>query len=153
MLILIIKGGLFAVLLILAAVWDIRKREIPDSVSLLILITGILAIKPLDAFMGLVLTGLPYFLAAIIIQKDNGFSVGGGDIKLMAGAGLLLGWEATILAFFIGCVLAAIIHPVRMRISHLNRILAFGPYLSVGIVIALLFGKQMVDWYLQTFFI
>jgi leader peptidase (prepilin peptidase)/N-methyltransferase len=30
------------------------------------------------------MTGLPYFLAAILIHRDNGFSIGGGDIKLMA---------------------------------------------------------------------
>jgi leader peptidase (prepilin peptidase)/N-methyltransferase len=40
-----------------------------------------------------------------------------------------------------------------MKINHLNRVLAFGPYLSVGIAIALLFGNQMIDWYLQKFFI
>jgi len=71
----------------------------------------------------------------------------------MAAAGLVLGWELIILAFFIGCILAAIIHPIRMKISHLNRVLAFGPYLSVGIVVALLFGKQMLDWYLQAFIV
>jgi leader peptidase (prepilin peptidase)/N-methyltransferase len=42
MLILIIKGGLFAFLLVLAAVWDIRKCEIPNTISLLIMITGLL---------------------------------------------------------------------------------------------------------------
>ena len=40
---------------------------------------------------------------------------GGGDIKLMAFAGLFLGWKYIILAFLIGCILGAVIHSIRSR--------------------------------------
>ncbi len=108
MLILIIKGGLFALLLVLAAVWDIRKREIPDAISLLIMITGLLAIDTWDALSGLVMTGLPYFLAAILIHRDDGFSIGGGDIKLMASCGFVLGAPLGAMQSIISLVLAMI---------------------------------------------
>lgn len=86
-----IKGVLFSALLLTAAVWDIRKREIPDWIPLLILITGILRIKPLDAVLGLALTGLPYLASAVLTRKNEGFTVGGGDIKHMAACGFVLG--------------------------------------------------------------
>lgn len=141
---------------------DFRTNTIPIGINIFIAIMGLGTVMiqyfwfgkntdiVLEHTIGLFVISL--FLL-LIFYASHGRGVGGGDIKLMAAAGLLLGWELIILAFFIGCVLAAIIHPIRMRISHLNRILAFGPYLSMGIVIALLFGKQIVDWYLQTFFI
>jgi len=136
MLILIIKGGLFAFLLILAAVWDIRKREIPDAISLLIMITGLLAIDTWDAFSGLVMTGLPYFLAAILIHRDNGFSIGGGDIKLMAACGFVLGAPLGAIQSIISLVLA-MIAGLCIRLSgeskKLNSIaLPLAPFFCVG---------------------
>ena len=76
---------------------------------------------------------------------------GGGDIKLMAFAGLLMGWKCIILAFIIGCILGAIIHSIRMRVSDKGNVLAFGPYLCMGIMIALLFGERIINWYLCLF--
>jgi leader peptidase (prepilin peptidase)/N-methyltransferase len=89
----------------------------------------------------------------LIFYASKGRAIGGGDIKLMAVAGLLLGWQLVILAFFLGCILAAIIHPLRMKLSHVGRALAFGPYLSVGIALAMFFGRQMITWYIETFFV
>ncbi len=88
---LILKGVLFSALLLTAAVWDIRRREIPDWIPVIIFLTGIPRMKPLEAFSGLVVTGLPYLLAAVLSCKKEGFSIGGGDIKLMAACGFLLG--------------------------------------------------------------
>ena len=136
MMILIIKGGMFAFLLILAAVWDVRKREIPDTISLLLVITGLLAIDPWDAFSGLVMTGLPYFLAAILIHRDNGFSIGGGDIKLMASCGFVLGAPLGAMQSVISLVLA-MIAGLCIRLSSeskkLNSItLPLAPFFCVG---------------------
>lgn len=57
---------------------------------------------------------------------------GGGDIKLMAAAGLFMGYKNVILAFFLGCILGAVIHVIRMKVSGKQRVLAFGPYLCAG---------------------
>ena len=79
----IVKGLLFSLLLIAAAIWDIKKREIPNLIPLLLLLAGLIRIKPLDAVFGLILTGLPYFIAAVCVRRSDGFAIGGGDIKLM----------------------------------------------------------------------
>ena len=76
--------------------------------------------------------------------------MGGGDIKLMAAAGLFLGWENCILAMVIGCIVGSVIHLMRMKISKKESVLAFGPYLSIGIFIAMLYGDMIIKCYLET---
>ena len=84
-----------------------------------------------------------------IITKGRG--IGGGDIKLMAAAGLLLGWKLAIIGFLLGCILGSVIHVVRMRLSSAEHVLAMGPYLSAGIFIAALWGDRMLAWYLSLY--
>ena len=90
-----------------------------------------------------------FLLLLYLLTKGRG--IGGGDIKLMAAAGLFLGWKCIILAFIIGCVLGSVIHLVRMKVSKADHVLAFGPYLSAGIFIASLWGDAIVNAYLGTF--
>ena len=79
----------------------------------------------------------------------RGRGIGGGDIKLMAAAGLLIGWKLNIVALMLGCVLGSIIHLSIMAMKKGERRLAFGPYLSLGIYIAMICGEQLVSWYLS----
>ncbi|MEG1291263.1 MAG: prepilin peptidase, partial [Lachnospiraceae bacterium] len=73
----------------------------------------------------------------------------GGDVKLMAAAGLILGWKLIILAFVWACILGSVLHIIRMKISHAPHVLAMGPYLSMGIFLAALWGEPFINWYLN----
>ena len=75
--------------------------------------------------------------------------IGGGDVKLMAVAGLVIGWKACIVAFIVGCIAGSIIHVIRMKVSGANHRLALGPYLSMGIWFAMLFSEPIIEWYLR----
>jgi leader peptidase (prepilin peptidase)/N-methyltransferase len=88
----------------------------------------------------------------LILVISKGRAIGGGDVKLMAVAGLLLGWKLIILAFMLGCILGSIIHLLRMKISGADRVLAMGPYLAAGIMIAALWGDALINWYLTSIF-
>jgi leader peptidase (prepilin peptidase)/N-methyltransferase len=66
----------------------------------------------------------------------------------MAATGLLLGWKRNLLGFLLGCILGSVIHLIRMKVSKADRVLAMGPYLSMGVAIAALWGSEMIDWYL-----
>ena len=46
-------------------------------------------------------------------------------------------------------ILGSVIHLIRMKVSKQDHVLAFGPYLSVGIFISALWGSIMIGWYLQ----
>lgn len=143
--------SLFASALIVIAVIDWKTYEIPIKVNIFILCLGILRIV-LDikhfqiyfiGFFGVSALLLVIYFATV------GRAIGGGDIKLMAVAGLILGWQLIILAFFIGCILGSIIHIIRMRAFGEGKVLAMGPYLSAGILIAMMWGNNAIDWYLN----
>ncbi len=147
--------------LIVLSVIDFRTNTIPVGINIFILFVGIITVM-LQYFwfhcgLDVVIEHVIGFFAisiflVIIFFATGGRGIGGGDIRLMAAAGLVLGWKNIILAFFLGCVLASIIHPIRMKIGHVTKVLAFGPYLSAGIVTALLYGGQIIDMYVRIFF-
>ena len=148
--------------LIVLSLIDIRTKNIPAGINVFILVMGLAATMTKyfegDKNTDIVLNHVIGFFAIslfllLLFYATKGRAIGGGDVKLMAAAGLLLGWELVILAFLIGCVLAAIIHPLRMRIQNVGRALAFGPYLSVGIAITIFFGTSMIEWYIDKAFV
>ena len=144
---LMVKGTLFGLLLLSAAVWDMRNREIPNLIPALLLLCGLIGFRPADSAAGLLLVGGPFLLAAVLIKRD-GFAIGGGDVKLMAVCGLLLGWKLIIFAFLLGCIIGSVIHLIRMKVSGEGHVLAMGPYLSAGVAVAVLWGNEFLQWYL-----
>jgi leader peptidase (prepilin peptidase)/N-methyltransferase len=87
----------------------------------------------------------------ILFRLSGGRAIGGGDIKLMAAAGLLLGWKQIILAFVAGCIAGSVIHIIRMRVANAERTLALGPYLSLGILFVILWGDAWIQAYIGCF--
>ena len=141
---------LFSALLALSVI-DFRTYEIPVGFNLFILLLGIIRLATdVDNWLTYIIGffAISSFIYMIILLTQ-GRGMGGGDCKLMACAGLLLGWKQIILAFVLGCILGSILHLIRMKCSDEEHVLAFGPYLSAGIMISALFGQQMIDWYLQ----
>lgn len=144
--------ALMASALLALSVIDDRTYEIPPGFNYFIGTLGIVRLV-LDFhnwsnyIIGFfVVSGFIYFI--IVITKGRG--MGGGDCKLMAAAGLLLGWKLIILAFFLGCIFGSIIHLLRMKITKADHVLAFGPYLAMGILVSVLYGNQWMAWYLTT---
>ncbi len=144
-------------ILIVISVIDERTQEIPPSLNIAIAVLG--AVRVILSLTGVaknsgswyeyligacVVSGL--FLLIVLVTKGRG--MGGGDVKLMAAAGLLLGWKHILLAMMIGCVLGSVIHVIRMNVDKKKEhVLAFGPYLSMGIYLTILFGNPIIQWY------
>ena len=135
--------------LVTLSVIDFRTYEIPFGINLFILTLGLIRLALdyrnfLDYLIGFIsVSGFLYLL--FLLTKGRG--IGGGDIKLMAVSGLLLGWKCNILALALGCIIGSIIHIIRMKVSKEDHVLALGPYLSVGIMIAALWGERLLAWY------
>lgn len=140
---------LFSALLALSVI-DFRTYEIPLGFNLFILALGLVRVITdyanwLDYGIGLLsVSGFLYVI--YLITKGRG--IGGGDIKLMAVCGLLLGWKRILMAFLLGCIIGSVVHIARMKITKADHVLAMGPYLSVGVMIAALWGEQLLQWYL-----
>ena len=139
--------------LIVIAVIDWRTYEIPVGCNIFIGILGIVRVffdlaHWYDYVIGFfVVSGL--FLLIYLVSK--GRAMGGGDIKLMAAAGLLLGWQNILLSLVIGSVAGSVIHLILMKLKGRDRVLAFGPYLALGIFVSMLYGDAIIAWYLGMF--
>lgn len=139
--------------LLVLSVIDFRTYEIPFGINLFILALGLIRLA-LDYhnFLSYLIGSLAVSaVLAFIYYATGGRAIGGGDVKLMAVCGLFLGWKLIILAFSLGCILGAVIHVIRMKVSGENHVLAMGPYLSAGVMIAALWGNQMIAWYFGQF--
>lgn len=142
-------------ILLTVALIDADTQEIPDGLNLALLAVGIAAIficpglTLLQRLIGAACVSLPMLLLNLVIPT----SFGGGDCKLMAAAGLLLGWKMTLLAMFLavlsggGYGAALLIRKQKDRKDHF----AFGPFLAGGCVAALYFGPALLSWYLGLF--
>ena len=129
---------------------DWRTYEIPFGINVFLFILGIAATwldrgNITSHLIGLICVSA---LLEILFLVSGGSAIGGGDVKLMASCGLILGWKLIILAFLLGCIIGSVVHVIRIKISGAGRVLAMGPYLSVGIFLAALWGNTWISWYL-----
>lgn len=136
--------------LLVLSVIDFRTFEIPLRINGFILVLGLIHMYLhrdcwYDYVIGFLLVS---GILQVIVILSKGRAMGGGDVKLMAVAGLYLGWKGILLAFVIGCVLGAVVHLLRMKFAGADRMLAFGPYLSAGIFMAALWADAMINWYI-----
>lgn len=94
---------------------------------------------------GGVLYGMGW-IGTLILKKD---ALGGGDIKLMAAIGMVLGWDRTLGGLFIGSILSGFCGLSLQAAGRLSRHspLPYGPFLCAG-CLAVLFYPQLgfMDW-------
>ncbi len=140
--------------LVAVTVIDWRTYEIPPALNIVIAVLGVIMTVLDRTYWASHLIGAVcvsgFLLILFILTQGRG--IGGGDIKLMAAAGLLLGWRKIIFALVIGCIIGSIIHLILMKIKGKDRVLAFGPYLSVGIVTMMIWGDTIIKAYLHLVF-
>jgi leader peptidase (prepilin peptidase)/N-methyltransferase len=156
---------LFAALtaiLVAVTMIDYDCQIIPDSLVLLITILGALhlyyVLLPsfgkavlLDRAAGFLLGGGLFFLIAVVSRGG----MGGGDIKLAAALGLWFGWKELLLLIFTAFVTGAIVS-VFLLVTHIKgrkEGIPFGPFLAFSAYLVSLYGSELMNWYLRTFFI
>ena len=136
--------------LLALSVIDWRTQEIPLGFNIFILILGLVRLFTDISNWSQYVIGLfavsVFLLLINLVTKGRG--IGHGDIKLMAATGLLMGWKLITVAFIMACIIGTVVHLIRMAVKKAGRKLAFGPYLSMGIFIAMIWGEQLVSWYL-----
>ncbi|MEG0265693.1 MAG: prepilin peptidase, partial [Erysipelotrichaceae bacterium] len=91
-----------------------------------------------------------FMLGMNVIVKN---SFGGGDIKLMAICGFLLGWKNIILAMFIAVFMGGIyaVYLLIRKKEKKEAHFAFGPFLVIAIMITYLYGEGIISWYFSLF--
>lgn len=136
---------LFPTLMVLS-LWDIDRKEIPYTCSIIIAVLGIASFFTANTpwyehLIGCAVIAVPFAILCFL------GAMGGGDVQLMAAAGLLLGWSI-VPAAMIGIILGAIAGCIIKAVTKLNLI-CFGPFLSVGIFVGFLWGPDIINAYLS----
>lgn len=95
-----------------------------------------------------VLAGL-FFYAIILVTR--GKAMGGGDVKYAVFLGFSLGFAKLAVAWFLAFLTGAAFSLILISVGkkRFGQTVAFGPFLSIGALIALLWGQQILDWYLR----
>lgn len=87
-------------------------------------------------------------LYALITKKDG---MGAGDFKLLGAIGAWLGVSMLPFLILVSAVLGSIVGVVLMRLRGESRAFAFGPYIAIAGIIALLWGNDIMSWYLNMY--
>ncbi len=94
----LLQAVLFPFLLVMVSAWDIKKREIPDSLQAAVALLSLLRFSPWN--LAGAFTALPYLIVAMSGSRTAG--IGGGDIKLAAAIGIVLGLPGGVAASVMG---------------------------------------------------
>ncbi len=88
-----------------------------------------------------------FFMLQYIISR--GRWIGGGDVRLGVMMGALLAWPNILAALFISYILGALVAVplLLLKKKGLSSQIPFGTFLSVGTLVAMLWGSQIVLWY------
>jgi len=102
---------------------------------------------PLDALIGIVAGGGILYLVAVLSRGG----MGGGDIKLTAMVGALLGWRGALLTIFLGTLTGSVIALFLLASGKKGRKdpMPFGPFLALGAALALFWGEELITAYFR----
>ena len=148
----------FIAALLVVTFIDLDHRIIPDVITLPgipICFAASFALPDItykDALLGILIGGGSLFLVAwvyTLLTKKEG--MGGGDIKLLAMMGAIVGWKGVLFTIFIASLVGTLAGFAVMLQSRKGMKLAvpFGPFLSIGSITYIFFGTELVTWYLN----
>ncbi|MFD2672549.1 prepilin peptidase [Marinicrinis sediminis] len=155
---LILAVSLFCILLTVTLT-DLSYRLIPNRILypayvyfyiLMLLFSERTWWEPLAGFL---FGGGVLLAVAMIAERFYAQAMGGGDIKLMALVGLVLGIKQTLLCLFFSSLLGAVIGLVLIALRILKRQegLPYGPFISLAAWIIFLYGQAIMQGYMQLY--
>ena len=130
---------------------DLDHKLLPDQLTLPLLWLGLavnsfgLVTDLQDAFWGAVAGYVSLWLVYWGFRLATGkHGMGYGDFKLLAALGAWLGWQALPVIVLVSAVAGIIVGlALRIRTSPTDPQMPFGPFLSVGGLVYLLWGEQL----------
>jgi leader peptidase (prepilin peptidase)/N-methyltransferase len=172
-----LKWAIFAALMIVLTMTDLRERILPDKVNFVGLGLGLLlslftrpvdgtalwlanhvfaypppeaALSFGDALIGAgAASGLLWLVAEGYFRARGREGMGLGDVKMMAMAGAFLGLQRALLTILAGSLLGSVIGIAVITIGRKGRDfeLPFGSFLGAGAMLVVFFGSSALDWY------
>jgi len=132
---------------------DLEHKLVPDVITLPGIVVGLLfgflvsVNHVLDLLLGVLLGGGLFYLIALVSRGG----MGGGDIKLISMIGAFVGWQLTLVTIFAAILLGSLVAVALLILGLKGRkdMIPFGPFLALGAVGALFYGKVIIFWYLS----
>lgn len=151
---------IFAWALIVVSFIDLDLMILPDVFTLSGIVIGLTgaALNPersfYSALAGVLMGGGFLWLIAyiyLVMRKEEG--MGGGDIKLLAWIGAVLGWTSIPFVILVSSILGSVVGLILAYRSKagLKSVIPFGPYLALAAMIFLLGGERLGLWYIGLF--
>lgn len=149
-------------LMLVMALIDLHTMIIPDGIVLFGLITGLVtsayhvfygnsiyySAKPYNGFIGMLSGSMILLVIALVTDLIYGESggLGFGDVKIFAPIGLFLGWQLTLLALWLAFIIGGAFGVILLVFFKKQRKMQipFGPFIAMGTVISLFFGKSLI---------
>ena len=134
---------------------DITHQIVPDKINLFIFILGVI-VTILDYqnwpthIIGLFAVSVPLFILLLF------GGMGGGDVKLYAASGLLIGWKLALLSIMLASVFGAIASVILLIIGKAKdggkTRIPFVPFIALSMLVVVLWGNDIINWYITKFF-
>ncbi|NUN06121.1 MAG: prepilin peptidase [Bdellovibrio sp.] len=139
---------------------DFDHMILPDEFTLSGIVIGLIgaALNPqrdfLDSLFGVLMGGgFLWGMAYVYYLLTKNEGMGGGDIKLLAWIGALLGWKAIPFVIMSSAIIGSVVGLVmaRKQKAGLKTVIPFGPYLALGAIFYIFGGETIALWYLELF--
>lgn len=142
-------------ILIVLAVIDIKTKYVYDSVISILGISGVVFIlieffinKEVNVFNIIFGVIIPSIIVTIFAYFK---SMGWGDVEVIACVGLFLGFKLNMLNLYISIIIAGIysIFLIIFRKIYKKQTIAFVPYIAFSSYVTIIFGNEILCWYLK----
>ncbi len=151
----LLKYMIFASILIVIGIIDFKTQDVYDSTIFFLGISGVV-FTIIEFFMDKQVSFVSIILGIAIPTLIIGIfawfgAMGWGDVEIIGVVGLFLGFKLNMLNLFISIVLGGIAAVVLMIWKRRGGkdTMAFGPYIALSSYITLLFGSEILQWYLS----
>jgi leader peptidase (prepilin peptidase)/N-methyltransferase len=142
-------------LLIVGSMIDLKYMIIPNQLNYFGIIVGLILSfffghqSIYSALLGLLIPATILLLIAIVSKGGMGI----GDVKLIAMIGVFIGVKYALGAIFLGALIGSIIGVglIVTKIKGRKDRIPFGPFISLGALLMMLWGERIVRWYLELF--
>lgn len=143
----------FISMLVIITVSDLAYMIIPDKV--LMFFAGLFLIErifiPLIPWWDSLAGAAVGFILLLLIAVVSKGGMGGGDIKLFAVVGFVLGVKMLLLSFFLSTLFGALFGVIGLLLGSIKRkqTIPFGPFIALGTLVAYFFGDFLIAEYMS----
>ena len=135
---------------------DIDHQIIPDVISLpgiplfFAASFALPSVSWVESLVGILIGGGSLWLVAqlyyLLTRKEG---MGGGDIKLLAMMGAIIGWRGVLFTIFTASAVGTIagLLVILKAGKSMKLKIPFGPFLAIGAIAYIFFGPQLIAWY------